>query len=123
MQESPLQLQNRYQILESIVNTDQHGHHLDYQLEGNKNKTGKKLGQKPCYNHALSVTNSTSSKGNKNKTGSKLGQVTQEAEDQGTIGQIMHHTIDFRGNKNGPRAKLGQVLHQSPHSKQSGTGV
>ena len=118
-QESPPQLRNRYQILQSVTETDQHGHHLNSQLEGNKNKTGKKLGQKPCYNPAPGVTNSTALQGNKNKTGNKLGQGTQEAGNNGTVG----HTIDFRGNKNEPGAKLGQVLYLSAHSNQSDTGI
>ena len=122
-QELSLQLQNRYHILQSLVKTDQQGHYLDSQLEGNKNKTGKKLGQKPSYNPAPGVTNSTALKGNKNNTGNKLGQGTQEAVNNGTVGHNMHHTIDFRGNKNEPGAKSGQVLYLSDHSSQSDTGI
>ena len=122
-QESPLQFRNRYQILRSLTETDQHGHHFNSQLEGNKNKTGQKLGQKPCYNPAPGVTNSTALKGNKNKTGNKLRQGTQEPGNNGTVGHTRHQTIDFRGNKNKPGAKLGQVLHLSAHSNQSDTGI
>ena len=75
MQESSIAVCNRYQALQSSEDIDlshlshQHGSSLETQLEGNKNKTRKKLDQKPCYNNASSVTNSTFFKGNKNKTG------------------------------------------------------
>ena len=123
MQESPLQLRNRYEILQSVTDTDQHGHHLNSQLEGNKTKTGNKLGQKRFYIAAPVVTNSIALKGNKNKTGNKLGKGTQEAVHNGTVGQTMHHTINFRGNKNETESKSGQVLYLSAHSNQSDTGI
>ena len=52
MQESSLPLQNRYEVLQSIVHREpqhlshQHGNLLDKTLEGNKNKNGKKIGRK-----------------------------------------------------------------------------
>ena len=92
-----LQLKNKYQVLQSLVEADQHGYHSDSQLEGNKNETGRKLGQKPCYNTASSVTVSTALKGNKNKTGNKLGQVTQGAVNNSTIETTVCTTLLISG--------------------------
>ena len=128
MQDFCLPLQNRYDVLQTIVHKErqylpqQHGIYLDKTLEGNKNKNGKKLGKNPCHNPTPDVTHSTTSRGNKNKTGNKSGQVTQELLHLDSTDQSMHHISYFRGNKNGPRAKLGEVHHKSANSDQAGTG-
>ena len=119
VQELSLPLQNRYEVL-SIVQPQhlagQHGTSFHEPLQGNKNKTGTKLGTNLCCTGTPDGTNSITSRGNKNKTGNKLGQVPREVQQSGLVDQPKHHVPHFRGNKNGPRAKLGQVL---PHSATS----
>ena len=107
VQEFSLPLQNRYEALQSIVQPQQfiEQHDSFYKtLQGNKNKTGKKLGTITCCSGTPDGTYSTTSKGNKNKTGNKLGQVPQEVQQSGLVDHSEHQVPNFRGNKNGPRA-------------------
>ena len=121
VQEFSLPLQNRYEALQSVVQPQQfiEQHDSFYKtLQGNKNKTGKKLGTITCCSGTPDGTYSTTSKGNKNKTGNKLGQVPQEVQQSGLVDHSEHQVPNFRGNKNGPRAKLGLVLVDNDISTQ-----
>ena len=88
VQEFSLPLQNRYEVLQPTVQP-QHlalQHDTFYEsLQGNKNKTGKKLGTNTCCSGTPDATNSITSRGNKNKTGNKLGQVPQEVQQLGLV--------------------------------------
>ena len=97
---------NRFQLLADIQNDNVQNCHgaahdiFENKLEGNKNKTGSKLG-KSCESN--DVAHLTSLQGNKNKKGQTLGQATQancaKATDNGHKAQFQ-----FRGNK----TELGQ---------------
>ena len=127
MQESPLPLQNRYQILQSLVLSEpqhlseQHGTHLDTFSQASTNKIGKKMKKNPCDGYIPDVTHFIDSTNGNNKIGNNLGRITQEAPNLYLTHQSMHHITDSLGNGNGNRAKLGQVLYHSDNFHQSCT--
>ena len=126
VQEFSLPLQNRYEALQPVVQPQQLAEQHDsfYEpLQGNKNKTGKKLGTNTCCSDTPDGTDSITSRGNKNKTGNKLGQVSQDIQQLALVDHSKHQVPCFRDNKNGPRAKLGQVLLNSDSSTQSNTDI